>query len=91
MLIYKTKAGQNIFDLSLQLYGNIQAIPQLLRENPILDINTEITPGTEIQHDNEQNEFLTFISNKGIEVSTGEAGTGGGGAFSEGFATSFNK
>jgi hypothetical protein len=81
MLIYKSIGGQNIFDVALQTYGNIQDVVKLLVDNPELDLNQEIPIGTEIKYDDQQNEFKTFVTNKKIQVATNDGVTQSGKAF----------
>lgn len=85
MLTYKTVGGQNIFDVALQTYGNIQDVPKLLVDNPHVNINEELPIGTVISFEDQENEFKTFVTNKGINVATNDSATQSGKAFGESF------
>lgn len=81
MLIYKAIGGQNIFDIALQTYGNVQDVVKLLVDNPGLDLNQEIPIGLEIKYEDQENEFKTFVTNKNIQVATNDGATQTGKAF----------
>tara|TARA_R110002020_G_scaffold180781_1_gene375427 strand:+ start:2421 stop:2696 length:276 start_codon:yes stop_codon:yes gene_type:complete len=81
MLTYKTTNGQNIFDVALQTYGNIQSVVRLLIDNPELSINEEIPIGFELKYDDQVNEFKTFAFRKKITVATNDGLTQSGKAF----------
>ena len=85
MSIYKTTGGQNVFDIALQLYGNIQDVVKLLVDNPPLNLNDEIPIGTELTFDDQENEFKNFTTNKGITIATNDGTTQSGKAFDESF------
>ncbi|MCP4503697.1 MAG: hypothetical protein GY822_27530 [Deltaproteobacteria bacterium] len=85
MLIYKAIGGQNIFDIALQTYGNVQDVVKLLVDNPGLDLNQEIEIGFEIKYQDQENEFKTFVTNKKIQVATNDGVTQSGNAFGEAF------
>ena len=70
MLIYKSIEGQNVFDLALQLYGNIQDSAKILVDNPSLNIDQSVPRSTEIRYEDQQNEFKTFLTNKKINLAT---------------------
>ena len=48
---YKVKHGQNIYDVSLQLYGSIEGVFDLLVNNSHININDFIDPGTIVNYD----------------------------------------
>ncbi len=56
---YKVRTGQNIYDVSLQLYGSIEGVFDILINNNI-GINDVLEPGTVINYDE------TFKVNPGI-------------------------
>ena len=85
MLTYNTVGGQNIFDIALQTYGNIQYVVKILIDNPAIDFNQEIPSGTQIKYDDQENEFRTFVTNKGINVATNDGATQAGKAFGDSF------
>lgn len=39
---------QSIFDIALQEYGSIEGVQLLIADNPTIDINTELQPGTKL-------------------------------------------
>jgi len=52
ILTYTSLEGQNIFDLSLAIYKNVQGVANLLSFNPSLDPNSTTSKGTPIFYDN---------------------------------------
>ena len=60
MATHKVTAGQNIWDVSIQLYGTIEGVFDLLISNPSLGLNTALVPGTELEY----HDF--FVVNKDI-------------------------
>lgn len=60
MAIHKVTNGQNIWDISVQLYGTIEGVFDLLISNPHINLTTNLTAGMElVYHD-------YFILNEGI-------------------------
>ena len=85
MSIYRSVGGQNVFDVSLQLYGNIKHVVKLLQDNSDLDLNEEIPIGTVILYTEEPTEFGNFVSRKNINIATNDGVTQSGKAFDESF------
>jgi len=85
MLIYKVLQNQNIFDLSLQVYGDIESVVQLIKDNPEIDINKEIPFGFPLKYIDKVNDFKTFVNRKKIDVSTNDGATQTGKAFDSSF------
>lgn len=50
MAIYIVQPNQNIFDISLQLYGTIEGIFDLLITNTWLSMNTDLVTGQELEY-----------------------------------------
>lgn len=50
MATYKVLPLQNIYDVSLYLYGTIEGVFDLLISNPWLGMNTELQPGTLLEY-----------------------------------------
>lgn len=48
---YTVKYGQNIYDISLMLYGSIEGIFDLLANNDGIDVNSQIAIGTVLKYD----------------------------------------
>lgn len=44
----KVQEGQNIFDVVLQTFGELEQIGVFLSDNPLLSINDELTSGQEV-------------------------------------------
>lgn len=64
---YTVKENQTIIDLAIQLYGKAEAVEQLLELNPELtqrdpawDLTESLTPGTEINYDEEGSDKRTL-------------------------------
>ena len=91
MKIYRTRQGQSIFDIAIQLYGNEEFANEILKNNSNLDINTTIPSGTNISY-NEENAILPqYFIDKKIDVTTDQKGTLNiGGGFNVGFNNGFN-
>ena len=49
MSILKVQEGQNIFDVVLQSFGNLEEIGQFLTDNPALEINDELSTGQTVE------------------------------------------
>lgn len=50
-MIYKIQSGQNIFDLSLQLFGSIENIYDVISPNDLEDAATLPVPGMDITYE----------------------------------------
>lgn len=50
MAIHKVKPNQNIWDVSVQLYGTIEGVFDLLISNPQINMLTELSPGMELKY-----------------------------------------
>lgn len=75
MATYKVRPNQNIFDISLQLYGTIEGIFDLLITNTWLDMDTDLKVGQELEYHESfiLNESVTTgLSEDGIIPSNGE-------------------
>lgn len=60
MAKYKVKSNQNIWDVSLYLYGTIEGVFDLLISNDWLTMTADLTPGMELEYHD------YFIINEGI-------------------------
>jgi hypothetical protein len=62
--------NQNLFDIALQYYGDIEMIWQLIDDNNLTDgIDTVLTPGQELLIDEEKivnKELSEYLKQKGI-------------------------
>jgi phage tail protein X len=87
MATYTTVLGQNIYDLSVLLYGNTTNIVKLVQDNPGLDrVSKNIPAGTVITYDAQSgNDVVDFFSNKEVSPVTGDRDLGAGGGFDSGF------
>ncbi len=50
MATYKAKANQNLFDISMQLYGSIEGLFDLLISNSWLNMTTDLKAGMELEY-----------------------------------------
>ena len=66
MATYTVHPNQNIFDISLQLYGTIEGIFDLLITNTWLDMDTDLTVGQELEYHED------FILNSTVATSLSE-------------------
>lgn len=75
MATYTVKPGQNVFDISLQLYGTIEGIFDLLITNTWLNMNTDLETGQELEyHENFvlNSTIVNGLSEDSIVPSNGE-------------------
>lgn len=68
MAIYKVTTNQNIFDVALLLYGSIEGIFDLLISNNWLDMETDLTPGMELEYHD------YFVVNDGMKSAISDKG-----------------
>jgi hypothetical protein len=66
MAQHKVKPNQNIFDISLELYGSVEGLFDLLISNEWLTLNTELNPGMALEYHD------YFVINEGIVKSIKE-------------------
>jgi len=89
MKIYKVQTGQNLFDISLQLYGSIENVYDLMVLNNLEDVGTLPVEGTELLYDPTGlgNELMKKeISTKKIEYANGQSA----GSYNENFNPDFD-
>ena len=75
MATYIVKPKQNIFDISLQLYGTIEGIFDLLITNTWLDMDTDLKTGQELEYHEDfvlNESVVSGLSEKNIVPSNGE-------------------
>lgn len=87
--IYKIQEGQNIFDLSLQLFGSVENIYDIISRNGLSSAATLPVENTDIVYDPTGlgNELLKKeISTKRIEYANGQSA----GSYNENFNTDFD-
>ncbi len=46
-MIYEVKAGQNLLDIAVQMYGTVEMVVQIAWDNG-LNLDTDLTPGQKI-------------------------------------------
>ena len=72
---YTVRHGQNIYDISLMLYGSIEGIFDLLANNDGIDINSQIPVGTVLKYDDDfevNSQIKNWLINNKIVVANGE-------------------
>lgn len=75
MATYKVQPNQNIFDISLQLYGTIEGAFDLLITNTWLDMDMDLATGQELEYHEDfvlNSTIVENLSNDGIIPSNGE-------------------
>lgn len=75
MKVYRVKAGQNLFDIAIQLYGSIEGIYDLLISNPDIGMITDLKEGDVIMyHDGWQlnPSIVSYLSDNHVVPSNGE-------------------
>ena len=89
---YSTYSGQDIIDLSLQLYGVDNAVVRIATENPEFfdSLNKDIPGGTVLSFTEEPDAVRTFLVNRKIDISTSDVNSPDSAGFSKGFSTGFN-
>lgn len=71
---YKVKYGQTIFDVALQLYGDVAGISDLLSQNPKLNLGSELSLNQTLQYDSDNvvnSTIVSYFNSNGIIVSNG--------------------
>lgn len=66
MATYKVTTNQNLFDVALLLYGSIEGLFDLLISNDWLDMETDLTPGMELEYHD------YFVVNDGMKSAINE-------------------
>lgn len=90
MSTYKSRNGQNIFDLALQTYGDVSRVVELFQDNDsIQDLHDDIIPGLDINFKEDQNAVRQYLIDNGIDVSTNDTNKVSGRGFDEGFDEGF--
>lgn len=75
MATYKVQPNQNIFDISLQLYGTIEGVFDLLITNTWLDMDTDLITGQELEYHEDfvlNSSIVSSLSDDGIVPANGE-------------------
>lgn len=75
MAIYKVQPNQNIFDISLQLYGTIEGIFDLLITNTWLNMDMDLSTGQELEYHDDfvlNSSVVSGLANDNIVPSNGE-------------------
>lgn len=75
MATYKIQPNQNILDVSIQLYGTIEGVFDLLITNTWLDMDTDLKPGQELEYHEDfvlNDSIVSSLSNDSIVPSNGE-------------------
>lgn len=72
MATYTIKQGQTLFDVALQLYGDVTKVYELVRLNPttIPNVLTRGLPGLTINYEVQTNEVARDFSTNGATIST---------------------
>lgn len=89
MPIYKTKIGQNAFDVSLQLFGGTENVVALAKANNAINVSGSIVGTPTITYTSNQNALSSYVAGKQIDICTSQEATSGD-AFDSSFDTSFN-
>lgn len=71
---YKAHAGENIFDISLKLFGAVDGVWDLMMCNPSLSFNTVIQKDDELLYDEEfviNDDIVKWLEDNGLAVKNG--------------------
>lgn len=66
---YSVIAYQTVFDIALQVYGTIEGVPALCKENN-LAVTDELTPGQHLKipaFSNSSNDIVSYYANRRIQ------------------------
>lgn len=70
-MAYTVEYGQSIFDISVQVYGSADGVEQLLRDNPEIDLDTDLVVGQVLVTDSsniEDNDVVSFLTDNNHTV-----------------------
>ena len=69
---YKVKQGQTLFDLALQLYGDVTKVFEIIALNPVIipNILTRNLSGLTINYEPQNNDVATEFRKNGETIST---------------------
>ena len=71
-MIHTVIEAQSLIDIALMYYGNIDAVFTILQNNPELNFDAPIVPGTKINVElDKTNDFARYFDKNKIEISTG--------------------
>jgi hypothetical protein len=82
--------GQNIFDLALTLYGDVEKSIQLLQDNKVKlsNLNQRTLPGILMEFNQEKDEnkvFTNYLRKNSLVIATSDPTDNNGSGFSDGF------
>lgn len=90
MATYVIKEGQSIFDLALQLYGDVSKAYELIGLNDsINNITSNDLEGIEITYEEQKNEVTEFFKTNSLTISTRYPEFTTGESFDDSFDDSF--
>lgn len=71
-LVVTIKEGQTLFDLALQLYGDVSKVYQLIADNPSIEsLNTKEIAGLEIKYTVQGNRVTEYFLKENLSITTG--------------------
>lgn len=67
------KEGQTLFDLALQLYGDVSKVYQIIADNPtvIESVNSKELTGLEIKYTVQGNKVTEYFLKENLSITTG--------------------
>lgn len=92
MAIYIIKEGQTIFDVTLQLYGSVSRVYDLIKLNPtkIANILERNLIGKEVEYEIQDNETANFYRDNNITITTKYPQANILASFSSSFSSAFS-
>ena len=88
---YTTREGQTIFDLAIQLYGDVSQALTIVRNNDSIDsLNSNVPTGTVIQYEDPKNTITNQFRLRNTQVVTYNPALIPGAAFDDSFDNSFD-
>ncbi len=91
MATYTIKEGQTIFDVALQLYGDVSSVYTIIKDNPtqLASILERNLPGKVIEYTIQDNVIANYFSTNSITIATEYPRFNTLSPFSSAFSSSF--
>lgn len=87
----KIKYGQSIFDMAIQMYGDISYVWKILSDNPeLLNIQNQDITGFELKYDKQLFSNVVYFDINKIYITTGNPDSELSRSFDDSFELSFN-
>jgi hypothetical protein len=72
MEVVTIKEGQTLFDIALQLYGDVSKVYQVIADNPEIEsVNTKEIAGFEVKYTVQGNKVTEYYKKENLSITTG--------------------